>query len=202
VQGYVYTILLATVLLSGCDKPPANHYRIGMSDAHTLLTHADLSDFIMARQCGILIHAKTEAKNDNEITWHIISEREELFNFTAKFIAVSEEVTQIDILVSKDRNGKEAYDGTGQYQRPAFLQPIRPATVELINSVIQERKFHVDDTENDLVIYPDSTSKIPASMEENSVCEVQRAGLETGGDRFSIHDKPGEFTYGGRLYSE
>jgi hypothetical protein len=35
--------------------------------------------------------------------------------------------------------------------------------------------------------------KVPQGGDNESVCNVQRAGLETRGRAFSIHDKPGEW---------
>lgn len=187
----------AALLLPGCAKPPANRYAISAHDAYTRLAAADLGDFIMARQCGILIHARTSTEADKAVTWHITSEGEEQLSFTATLTPVGEKETQIDISVSKDANGKEAYSGSNFYPRPAVFQPIRPAVAELIGSTFQARKFDVDNVTQAVVDHGDGTFGPPSDRGDNGVCQVQRAGLESGSIHFSIHDGPGD-TLGGK----
>ncbi|MEO8373892.1 MAG: hypothetical protein ABI471_01615 [Sphingomonas bacterium] len=179
----------ATLLLPGCGKPPANRYAIAAHDAYTRLADADLDDFIMARQCGILIHAHTSTDADKAVTWHITSEGEEQLSFTATLTPVSEKETQIDISVSKDANGKEAYRGSNFYPRPAVFQPIRPAVAELIASTLQARKFDVDNVTQAVVDHGDGTFGPPSGGGDNGVCQVQRGSLEAG-IHLGIHDKP------------
>ena len=184
----------AVLFLLGCSKPPANRYAVAAHDAYTRLADADLADFIMARQCGILIHARTSTDAEKAVTWHITSEGEEQLSFTATLTPVGEKETQIDISVSKDANGKEAYSGSNFYPRPAVFQPIRPAVAELIASTLQARKFDVDNVTRAVVDHGDGTFGPPKNAGDNSVCQVQRAGLESGSVHFSIHDTPGEAT--------
>jgi hypothetical protein len=186
--------LAAALSIPGCSKPPANHYVIAAHDAYTRLAAADLGDFIMARQCGILIHAHTSTDAEKAVTWHITSEGEQQLSFTATLTPVTEKETQIDISVSKDASGKEAYNGSSFYPRPAVFQPIRPAVAELIASTLEGRKFEVGNVAQAVVDRGDGTFGPPANGGDNSVCQVQRAGLESGSVHFSIHDTPGEAT--------
>jgi hypothetical protein len=182
------------LMISGCGKSPANRYAIGAHDAFTRLAAADLGDFIMARQCGILIHAHTSTEAERAVTWHITSEGEEQLSFTATLTPVSEKETQIDISVSKDPKGGEAYSGNNFYPHPAVFQPIRPAIAELIASTLQARKFDVDKVARPVVDRGGGTFGPPRDAGDNNVCQAQRGGLESGSVHFSVHDRPGDAT--------
>ena len=183
-----FGMIAMTLLIPACSKTlPANHYAISAHDAYTRLAAADLGDFIMARQCGILIHARNDTNAESSVTWHITSEGAEQLSFTATLTPIAEKETQIDVSVSKDAKGKEAYSGSNFYPRPAVFQPIRPAVAELIASTLEGRKFDVNNVAQAVVDKGDGTFGPPENG-DNSVCQVQRAGLESGSVRFSIHD--------------
>ncbi len=59
--------LAGLALLSGCSGEPPNQVALSQvalsaHDAYERLANGDLAEFIFQRQCGILIHAKTEAE--------------------------------------------------------------------------------------------------------------------------------------------
>ena len=86
-----FGMIAMMLLVPACSKKglPANHYAISAHDAFTRLAAADLGDFIMARQCGILIHAHSVTNAESSVTWHITSEGEEQLSFTATLTPVN-----------------------------------------------------------------------------------------------------------------
>jgi hypothetical protein len=167
--------LACLVLLAACgeEKLPVGHYKIGLKEAHERLAKSDWRDFMRERQCGILVHLKASPRLDPAVTWRVSSSGQEMFNFTATLTAVSPTVTKVDISVSKDPEGGEAYDGKHFYKRPALRQPVRPAINEQVAAVMQGRPYNV------------ANAQAPP---KDTVCLIQRGGLETG-MRFSINDK-------------
>ena len=172
---------LVTLVLAGCRNPP-DVYDVPLHEAFERLAHNTLDDFRFHRQCGILVHISPEPIQDESVTWRVFSSDEEQVSFTAKLSQVGATRTKIDIEVSKDPNGTEAYSGDNFYPHPAFHQPLRPAIREAIDAIMQGRAFDV--------------SKTPNDGKNESVCNVQRAGLEATGRAFSVNDKAGE--WGGR----
>ncbi|MFO1183229.1 MAG: hypothetical protein U1E56_00415 [Bauldia sp.] len=165
-------------LLSACggEPPlPEGQFAVGTHDAYDRLLKGDLSEFIFTRQCGILIHANAVGEMDRSVTWRITSSGQEMLSFTASLTALGEKRTKIDIAVSKDSSGHEAYDGTQTYRRPALRQPVRPAIEELVASLLEGRSFDI---------------KRVARPMRDTVCDVQRGGLESG-VQFNVNDKPG-----------
>ena len=173
--------LVAIVLaanVSGCG-PEAGVYDIPLHEAYERLAHETFDEFKLARQCGILIHISPEPIQDESVTWRVFSSDEEQLSFPARLTAVSDKQTKVIVEVSKDPDGSDAYDGKDDYPRPAFRQPLKPAVEEAIAAKLEGRKFDIE-----------KVSQIPA---DNSVCNVQRAGLEETGRPFNIHDKAGEW---------
>jgi hypothetical protein len=165
-------ILAMAALASGCGRGPGV-YDLGVKDAYARLANNTLEDFSFSQQCGILIHLVPEGVPDNLVTWHVYSSGQEMLNFSARLTPVGDSRTKVDIDVSKDSNGGEAYSGDDTYPRPALRQPLRPALAEAIGAVLEGRRFDVE--------------RSPKPEESESVCNVQRAGLEAG-HRFSVND--------------
>ena len=158
--------------LSACGPAPGV-YDVGLHEAYTRLADNKLEDFKFARQCGILIHLVPTSVPDQHVTWRVFSSGVALLDFTVRLTAVDEDSTKVDIEVSKDPDGNEAYSGGVFYPRPAFHQPLRPAVEEAIASALQDRPFDI--------------GRVPAAAEPDSVCNVQRAGLESG-RVFTVND--------------
>lgn len=181
--------LLPAIVLAGlaaaCSEPPGQ-YRISAQDAYQKLIAADFLEFRRDRQCGILIHIKSEGDEGKSVTWRVTSSGREMLNFTAHLLPVDATRTKIDIEVSKEvKNGREAYDGTHTYARPAVMQPVRPAIVEQIDAILTDRPFAWQNvrkaTES---ASPSGTFKV---MTHDDMCYVQRGNL-TEGRPLSIDD--------------
>jgi hypothetical protein len=97
---------------------PPGQVALSAHDAYERLANGDLTDFVFQRQCGILVHVKTETSPDQSVTWHIKSSGREMLSFTAMLAPVDDRDTRVDIAVSRERDGSEAYDGTKDYPAP------------------------------------------------------------------------------------
>ncbi len=167
--------------MAGCSEPPGQ-VALSAHDAYERLAKGDLTDFIFERQCGILVHVKTETRPDRSVTWHILSSGREMLSFTATLVPINDRRTKVDIAVSREPDGREAYDGTKDYMRPALQQPLRPAIEELVAALLKGRAF--------------DPSRLPEyDLNINSSCDIQRGGVEAGVARFSIDDIPGTDSY-------
>jgi hypothetical protein len=170
----------AALLLAGCGGRENNVYAIGAHDAYQRLLHSELPELVMARQCGILIHPRTEGITDRSVTWRVYSSGREMVNFTATLTPLGDGRTRAEISIGRNSAGHEAYDGSLFYTRPAFNQPLRPAVEEQVAALLEGRSFDV--------------SRVPRGTD--SVCDVQRAGLEEGSEHFSVTDRPASETQG------
>jgi hypothetical protein len=154
--------------------------------AYEKLLAADFTPFRRDRQCGILIHIINEGEEGKSVTWRVTSSGREMLRFTAQLIAVDATHTKIAVDVSKEiKNGREAYDGTQFYARPAVLQPVRPAIDEQIDAILTDREFDWRNVRK--ATEAPSAPGTFAVMSNDSVCNVQRGGLEEG-TPFSVDD--------------
>jgi hypothetical protein len=172
-RGFRIVLALAAAL-AGCGPEPGV-YEISAHEAYTRLLRSELPELVMARQCGILIHPRTEGVPDRSVTWRVYSSGREMVNFTATLTPIGAGRTRAEIAMARDANGREAYEGSQFYPRPAFNQPLRPAVEEQVAALLEGRAFDID--------------RVPRGTD--SVCSVQRAGLEEGSSRFSVNDRPG-----------
>ena len=175
-SGRVAALLAVSAALGGCGRDP-QVFDLPLHDAFAKLADNRLEDFSLKRQCGILIHLTPDAVPDESVTWRVYSSGEKVASFTARLTRVSASKTRVVVDVAKDADGSDAYDGKDDYPRPAFQQPLRPAVQEAIAAVLENRPF--DEAR---------LNDIPG---DNRVCEIQRAGLESGAVRFTIDDEPG-----------
>lgn len=162
-------------LLAACGSEPGV-YDIPLPEALARLEHADTDGFRAARQCGILIHFSASQPRDNAITWRVTSSGREVLRFTVRLTAEGDG-TRAAIEVPADPNGGEMYDGDKTYPRPAVNQPLRPAVQELIDAAMEQRPYDI--------------ARLPGRTNADGVCNVQRAGLESGSVRFTVDDVPG-----------
>jgi len=165
--------LAVTVGLAGCGKQPGV-YDVSMQEAYQRLVSNQLADLVYHRQCGILIHVRPTGIDGEQVTWFVKSSGEEVVRFTAMLTAVGENQTKVEIKIPSDPAGGEVYDGAKFYRRPAFNQPLRPAVEEQVAAILENRPFDM--------------ARMGAG--QDSVCNVQRGGLESG-LHFSVDDPPG-----------
>jgi hypothetical protein len=72
---------------------PPGQVALSAHDAYERLANGDLTDFVFQRQCGILVHVKTETSPDQSVTWHIKSSGREMLSFTAMLAPVDDRDT-------------------------------------------------------------------------------------------------------------
>ena len=166
--------LAVGLLLCACSKQPGV-YDLPVHEAYVRLATNKLKDFRAKEQCGILIELEPTGVPDKAVTWMVMSEGEWLFHFTANLTPVGAHKTKVDVDILKDPSGREFYDGTEFYFRPALMQPVRPRIEEAIAAVLESRPY-------DLAHVMHAGS--------NDVCAVQRGKIESGDGAFSIHDQP------------
>jgi hypothetical protein len=164
--------------LSACsERLPPGHYKIGVHDAYERLAKADFNDFKFERHCGILIKIiVTERQPDRAVTRLVTSSGRRMLSFTATLTPIDGKTTKVEISVSREANGREAYDGTQQYGRPAVNQPVRPAIVEQVASLLTGRPY--------------DAKLMSKKYAGDGICTLQRNGLEIG-ICFTVDDKPG-----------
>ena len=112
-------------------------YPLALHDVFLKLAENKLEDFKFKRQCGILIHFRPEAIADKSITWRVYSSGREMLSFTANLTPVDETSTKVEVEVSKDPDGTEAYAGGDFYKRPALLQQLLPAPERRSGMLVQ-----------------------------------------------------------------
>src|SRR5215212_5159439 len=106
--------LALAAALSGCGNGPGV-YDLSVHDAYEKLYYSKLEDFAFDQQCGILIHLQPEGVPDQSVTWYVYSSGVAMLNFTAKLTPVGDKQTKVDIEISKDPDGTEAYSGGKTY---------------------------------------------------------------------------------------
>jgi hypothetical protein len=164
--------------LAGCGQTETGVYDLPLAEAYDRLANADIAGFRTARQCGLLIHLQALRKAGEAITWRVTSSGRPMLAFTVNLNAVDADTTRATISVSGPHKTGEAYDGDEFYVRPAVNQPLRPAVQELIDAAMEQRAYDV--------------WNIPAPINTDQVCSVQRGSIESRGKAFSVDDKPGD----------
>jgi hypothetical protein len=156
--------------------PPPGQYTIGLHDAYERLAKADFHDFKLERHCGILIRITRQGEPDRAVTWEVTSSGRRMLSFTATLTPVDDDTTKVDVRISREANGREAYDGNQDYVRPAVNQPVRPAIEEKIASLLTGRPY--------------DAKRMSEKYSRDASCRIQRDGLLIG-ICFTVDDKPG-----------
>jgi hypothetical protein len=166
-------------MLSACGEPrlPPGQYKLGLHDAYERLAKGDFNDFKFERHCGILINIATQRQGERAVTWHVTSSGRRMLSFTATLTPVDDKTTKVEVSISREANGREAYDGTQQYPRPALNQPVRPAIEEKIASLLTGRPYEA--------------KRMSKEYSSDGACTLQRNGLEAGIACFTVDDRPG-----------
>jgi hypothetical protein len=134
-------IFLAGAMLPSCASQPKNTYPVPREVAFERLRDGDVVDFRNAWQCGMLLHFNTIATPNEQVRWIVKSGGRQVAEFSARLVAVDSETTRIDIQIPTAPDGGEIYDGTKEYEHPAFYQPLRPAIEEFVAARIEQRAF-------------------------------------------------------------
>lgn len=161
--------MFGCALLSGCGSAPGV-YDLPVEEAYARLQKADIDGFRMARQCGMLIYFKAEETPGKSIRWTVTSSGRKVASFAVRLVPQGNR-TRVEIGVPPDPAGGEIYDGKKVYRRPAFNQPLRPALWELVDAAMAQRPYN--------------GFSVPKG---DSICAVQRTGLESGRKPFSLDD--------------
>jgi hypothetical protein len=164
-------------MLSACSEPPPGQYKLGLHDAYERLAKGDFNDFKFERHCGILIDIASQRQGERAVTWHVTSSGRRMLSFTATLTPVDDKTTKVEVSIPREANGREAYDGTQQYPRPALNQPVRPAIEEKIASLLTGRPY--------------DAKRMSKEYSSDHACTLQRDGLAAGIACFTVHDKPG-----------
>lgn len=168
-------LLSGLFMLSACGDPPG-HYKLSLHEVYERLVKADFNDFKFERHCGILISIETYGQPERAITWHVMSSGRRMLSFAAILTPVDDKTTKVDVSITREDNGREAYDGTQQYGRPALNQPVRPAIEEKIASLLAGRPY--------------DAVRMNKQYANDYICSLQRHGLEAG-YCFTVDDPPG-----------
>jgi len=165
-------------VLPACGEPrlPPGQYKLGIHDAYERLAKADFNDFKIERHCGILINIASQGQPERAVTWTVTSSGRRMLSFTATLTPVDDKTTKVEVSISREANGREAYDGKQDYVRPALNQPVRPAIEEKIASLLTGRPY--------------DAKRMSKSYSGDGGCTLQRNGLEIG-ICFTVYDKPG-----------
>jgi hypothetical protein len=171
------SLLIAALLcLAGCSNE-AGVYDVPLHEAYQRLVANALKDLRAAEQCGILIEFVPSGVLDRSVTWTVMSEGEEQFHFTANLTPVGKDKTRVQVDILKEPMGREFYDGSQFYFRPAMQSPARPRIEEEMAAILEGRSYDLGHVKN-----------VPS----NDVCGIQRGKIESGDGAFSIHDQPGD----------
>jgi hypothetical protein len=121
------------------------------------LERADITGFRNARECGFLIHFTSTWSDSQSFGWIVASRGRAVARFDVT-IAATETGVQATIIVPPGKNGGgEMYDGKQDYDYPVFMQPLRPALQELVDSAMEQRPFDWHRLPDPLNVGPNDT---------------------------------------------
>jgi len=163
-------------------------YPLPLREAMRRLVDGDLVRFLQSQQCGVLVHAHVSVDGDRSVSWRITSEGEERIRYTVTLSADGVDATRVALEIS-DRQPRFEYleareEGGGRSSavfRPALDPPLRPAFVEAINAMLEERLFRYGRQWN-------QNDWLPGDNMTSGLCDNQRDHSRTNGQHFSIHD--------------
>jgi Zn-dependent protease with chaperone function len=177
-------------------------YPLPLREAMRSLVDGDLGRFLQSQQCGVLVHAHVSVDGDRSVSWRITSEGEERIRYTVTLSPDGEDATRVALDISdrqprfeflearEEGGGREGTEDDGAQQerrrssavfRPALDAPLRPAFVEAINAILEERLFRYGRQWN-------QDDWLPGDSTTAGLCDNQRNRLMMSGERFSIHD--------------
>lgn len=169
-------VIAGAMMVAGCGGPEPAGYPITPDQAYDRLIDSDLADLIVDKRCGIPVKAVSGGTRPKTIHWKIMSGGSEQLRITVDLTPVGADRTETAIAVTSPRHDGEAYDGSHTYIRPALEQPLRPELHEQIDALMEGRPY-----DGDAVPEPD-----------DDLCDVQRAGSDSGSFRWSANDRGGE----------
>jgi hypothetical protein len=167
-------------VLAGCAQAPWGRYDIPFDEARARLESADIIGFRNGRGCGFLIHFTPTRPDSQSSGWIVTSRGRTVARFHVT-LAATDTGVQATIIVPPGKNGGEMYDGKQDYDYPAFMQPLRPALQELVDSAMEQRPFDWRRLPDPLNVGPNDTV---------SNCVNSRDSLQRG-VAWSMDDPPG-----------
>lgn len=176
-KGFMVLLLFTLGVLAGCSSPDETGvYKMSTAEVYKRLVDSRFEEFLGQQQCGILIHLKRSGVHEKSVTWQITSRGREMVYMIARLTPRGADRTKIDIEIGpKEWNGREAYDGSHMYMRPAVRQPVRPALEAQIDAALGVKPYDVVEVAR-------------KGGNRDTVCNVQRGGLQAGVRVFSIDD--------------
>ena len=177
----VFALLGIAFTLASCNSPaPWGHYALPIDEARARLLKADIIGFRNARQCGYLIHFALNTPDAQTVGWFVTSAYKPVAQFFVK-LTPTEDGVQARLDIPAAPKGGEIYDGHQVYDYPVFMQPLRPALHELVDSAMEQRPYDWERIPRDeLNVGPDPLNS----------CSGGRASLERG-HPWSMNDPPG-----------
>jgi Zn-dependent protease with chaperone function len=163
-------------------------YPLSLREAIRRLVDGDLVRFLQSQHCGVLVHAHVSVDGDRSVSWRITSEGEERIRYTVTLSPDGEDATRVALDIT-DRQPRFEYleareNGGGRSSavfRPALDAPLRPAFVEAINAMLEDRLFRYGRQWN-------QNDWLPGDSTTSGLCDNQRNRLRMSGERFSIRD--------------
>lgn len=169
-----FAVLAGGLAIAGCSNAPEPAgYPISVDEAYARLKASDLSDLLYHRRCGVPIKGASGGVPGKEVYWQVMSGGEERLRFTVTLTPVDAQHTKARVTIAAREHDGEGYDGSHHYKRPVLEQPIRPAVEEQVAAILESRDY----------------DKERAGRGDDSVCDVQRAGSESGSARFSVNER-------------
>jgi hypothetical protein len=142
------TLICGSIALTGC-KSEVKEYPFGVAEAVRRLNNSDSAGFRYARHCGVLFNFGSHESDGHTVTWTAQANRKDVLTFNV-VVAESPKGVTLKLNIPLERNGREMYDGTQNYNHPVLRQPIRPAIAELIESAMEKRTFNNERVEEDV----------------------------------------------------
>jgi len=168
---------ITAAVLAGCGpQKPDGYYDVAPATAFDLLRRADLTGFRDARQCGMLVYFFARDDDSSTITWDVRTKGISVAGFRLR-VTPSGDGSVVSIELPKAPNGSEIYDGQQHYTHPAFMQPMRPALREFVDSTIERRAY--------------DWHRIPDPLNTDGLCGSMRDNFEASGQPYDIDDPSG-----------
>ena len=165
------TLICGSIALMGCkSEPQVKEYPFGVAEAVRRLDNSDSGGFRYARHCGVLFSFGSIKSDDHTVTWTARANRKEVLTFNV-VVAESPKGVTLKLNVPLERNGREMYDGTQNYNHPLVSQPIRPAITELIESAMEKRSFDNERVEKEARYIDRSPSGQACSYEKQVLAQ-------------------------------
>lgn len=168
-------LAIAAASLAGCNGESgskAGVYDLPMAEVYQRLVNSRMPEMVKFRQCGIPVNVVPVQPEGWKLRWRALSDGRLVGNFDAVLTQVSANQTKVEIVLPPKEDGSgEIYDGSEEYTRPAFNQPLRPAIEEQVAMILENRPFNEE----------------RVGLGTDGTCNVQRGSMEMG-VKFKLDD--------------